>query len=638
MCTVLILRHAHPVFPLLIAANRDEMIGRPATGLEVQGESPRVLAGRDLERGGTWMGVTAHGFFAGLTNLRPTERPMTAPRSRGEVVLAVLRAGEVGAACAYLDSLAPADFNGGQLVFGDARDLRVAYFRPDAPRVRVERVPEGVHVLPTSVLDDPSYPKVGRLRAAALDLPRDWPGVRARLIGALASHVRPEANAVSGGGSLFEPETLRALDAVCIHLPGYGTRSALLLAARPGAVDHVESSNARPCEGPFVDYTPVLNAPSPERVETLVLGAGPSGLAASAALTEAGLPHLLVDRGGRVGDSWRRHYDRLRLHTLNRWSSLPGLPFDENAPEWRTRDDFVAYLETYARTLGVRPRHGIEVRGIRRREGDGFRVDTSGGPIDARFVVVATGLNRVPHRPPMPGEGTFRGTIVHSGEHRSAVGFQGRRVAVFGIGNSGAELALDFAEQGASVLLVWRSPAWIVRRTRFGIPSQRIGVFYETLPKRLAGPVSLFMARRAGVPPSLTGIPQPEQSPVDLVRGHGRVPLIDIGTVAAIEDGRIRTVEGLQTFTPDGFVDARGEAHAVDHVVLATGWRPGLEALLPDPALRAEVLDERGRPRLHAQVHAGGLAFVGFANRIGGALREVSLETPRLLASLREAR
>ncbi len=78
MCTVLILRHAHPVFPLLIAANRDEMFGRPATGLEVLGEAPRLLAGRDLERGGTWMGVTARGFFAGLTNLRPTERPATA--------------------------------------------------------------------------------------------------------------------------------------------------------------------------------------------------------------------------------------------------------------------------------------------------------------------------------------------------------------------------------------------------------------------------------------------------------------------------------------------------------------------------------------------------------------------------------
>ena len=140
------------------------------------------------------------------------------------------------------------------------------------------------------------------------------------------------------------------------------------------------------------------------------------------------------------------------------------------------------------------------------------------------------------------------------------------------------------------------------------------------------------------MPPSLTGIPQPDQGPVDLVRRHGRVPLIDIGTVAAIEDGRIRTVEGLRTFTPGGFVDARGEAHAVDHVVLATGWRPGLEAFLPDPALHDEVLDERGRPRVHARVHAGGLAFVGFANPIGGALREVSLETPRLLASLQESR
>ena len=258
MCTIALLLNAHPTWPLVVAANRDEFYARPATGLERVAEAPRALAGRDLERGGTWLGVNAVGFMAGLTNLRPTRPTLPAPRSRGEVVLEVLRLGDTQVACDLLASVDPADFNGGQLVFGTSDDLRIAYFRPEVRAVRIERVANGVHVLATSTLDDPTYPKVDRLRRALAALPPDWPGTRHALVEALASHDASPREAFPTDHALFDQATLRALDAVCIHTPAYGTRAATLIAAHADRVDHVEATSDAPCRADFVDFGPAL--------------------------------------------------------------------------------------------------------------------------------------------------------------------------------------------------------------------------------------------------------------------------------------------------------------------------------------------------------------------------------------------
>ena len=77
------------------------------------------------------------------------------------------------------------------------------------------------------------------------------------------------------------------------------------------------------------------------RVEVVVIGAGPGGLAAAAALKGHGVNPLVVDRAERVGSSWRRHYDRLHLHTPRRWSGLPGYPIPRSAGRWVSRDDVV---------------------------------------------------------------------------------------------------------------------------------------------------------------------------------------------------------------------------------------------------------------------------------------------------------
>ncbi|MBN1206028.1 MAG: NRDE family protein [Myxococcaceae bacterium] len=265
MCTLLILRHVHPEWPLILATNRDELYARPTSGPQVLPGTPRLLVpGLDETRGGTWMGVTERGFFAGLTNQRGALAQGLAPRSRGEVVLEALRAGSVEAVERYLDTLDPLAFNPFNLLYGDARQLRVAYARPGLARLTQAEVPPGIHVLPNDVLDAPALPKVERARVLAAEhARRPWPELATWLQELLADHHLPPEDQLPEPppGAPFSRELARQLQALCIHTPAYGTRSSALLALALGRVAHFLSSQAPPCQRAFQDLRSMLAPP-----------------------------------------------------------------------------------------------------------------------------------------------------------------------------------------------------------------------------------------------------------------------------------------------------------------------------------------------------------------------------------------
>src|SRR5262245_50252839 len=98
-----------------------------------------------------------------------------------------------------------------------------------------------------------------------------------------------------------------------------------------------------------------------EPVNTVVVGAGPAGLAVAACLTRARVPHVVIERAAIVGASWRGYYDRLHLHTAKQYSALPFTPWPKDAPLYPSRAEVVAYLERYAAEHGIGPRFGITV-------------------------------------------------------------------------------------------------------------------------------------------------------------------------------------------------------------------------------------------------------------------------------------
>jgi uncharacterized protein with NRDE domain len=261
MCTVVVLHRASRSFPLVVAANHDEMVARPATTprrLATPG-APVVACGVDEAQGGTWMGVNDRGLFVGLTNQRAVEPPDPSRRSRGHVVMEALRHHDPSALREHLERLDPRNYNGFNLIYGDGEILEVAYARPEADAVVIEPVPEGIHVLPNDALDSPRFSKVDRARALLGDVgDLSWSDLTGRLGAMLADHEVPADLVEDPVLSRFAPEVLRALQALCIHLPFYGTRSATIAAFEPGGVAHYLFAAGPPCQAPFIEHRHLL--------------------------------------------------------------------------------------------------------------------------------------------------------------------------------------------------------------------------------------------------------------------------------------------------------------------------------------------------------------------------------------------
>jgi uncharacterized protein with NRDE domain len=257
MCTAVILNRVGPDHALVIAANRDEFRARPAVGPVQLLDHPRAFGGRDQEMGGSWLGVTEAGFLALLTNQPEPDGPRAAARSRGEIVLQVLRRGDPATARAYLDALDATAYNSFNLLYGDARELEVAYGRADVTAVEREPVPPGLHILPNGRLDQPGHRKVARARALVEPLlGAAWPALSAGLAVALADHDRPALADLpeTEAGARFPRELVRELHALCIQTPDYGTRSAAIIAVDPDRLAHLLWADGPPCTTPF---TPV---------------------------------------------------------------------------------------------------------------------------------------------------------------------------------------------------------------------------------------------------------------------------------------------------------------------------------------------------------------------------------------------
>jgi len=362
----------------------------------------------------------------------------------------------------------------------------------------------------------------------------------------------------------------------------------------------------------------------------LIVGAGPGGLAAAAALGSAGVAATIVERTTSVGSSWRGHYDRLHLHTARFLSGLPGMPIPRRAGSWVSRDDFVAYLDAYALRHSLDVRTGTEVQRIDRRDG-GWRLATSAGEFDATDVVVATGYNRVPLLPEWPGRDSFEGTLVHSSRYRSGAEYRGKDVLVVGAGNSGAEIAVDLAEQGASrVRLSIRRPPNVVLRTvtRF-VPSQLVSILLSKLPLPFADAVARATARLTIGDLRKLGLPAPDRGIYTEMIRDRQIPIIDVGLVSALRAGRVEVVAAVEGFDGPSVQLRRGVSIQPDVVVAATGYRPSLEPLVG----HLGVLDEHGIPREHGETPipgAPGLHFLGFSNPPTGNLREMSIDARRI--------
>ncbi|MEU9100456.1 NAD(P)/FAD-dependent oxidoreductase [Streptomyces sp. NPDC048361] len=366
-----------------------------------------------------------------------------------------------------------------------------------------------------------------------------------------------------------------------------------------------------------------------------VIGAGPGGLAVAASLRARGVRAVVLEKSDAVAASWRRHYDRLHLHTTRRLSSLPGLRMPRRFGRWVARDDVVRYLEKYAAVHELEIVTGVEVERIERGPGgEGWVLHATGGRrLATSAVVVATGFNHTPYVPDWPGAQTFAGELVHASLYRNPGSYVGRDVLVVGAGNTGAEIAADLADGGAArVRLAVRTAPHIVRRSTAGWPSQATGILVRRLPVRLVDRLGAVVERLSVPDLAPYGLPRPTTGLYARVR-EGAIPVQDVGLIEAVRGGQVEPVAAVGSFEDGKVVLADGTRVSPDAVICATGYRRGLEAL----AGHLGVLDARGRPRVRGArtvPGAAGLYFTGFTNPISGMLRELRLDATRIAKAL----
>jgi len=371
---------------------------------------------------------------------------------------------------------------------------------------------------------------------------------------------------------------------------------------------------------------------APRRHLALVVGAGAAGLGAAASLERHGVPTLVLERFEHVGASWRRRYASVRLNTVRWMSGLPRMAIPRAYGPWPTRDAFIAYLEAYARRNALEIATNVTVERIE-PGGDGYRLATSAGPLEAPVVVVATGFNHTPRTPAWPGLDDFAGVFMHASAYRDPRPFAGRDVLIVGLGNTGTELAVEIARVGARrVRVSMRTPPNILRRSNFGVPATVIGRLGEHGPPAVPDRLGRVLQRLLWGDLSAYGLPPAPYGIATEIARRGLGPVVDNGFVALLKRGEVELVPEVERFVRDAVALTDGQRIRPDVVIAATGYSFGLERLVG----HLGVLGPTGRPLVcDGAAHPAHprLFFNGYHAPLRGQLPTMSRTSRRLAAT-----
>jgi putative flavoprotein involved in K+ transport len=344
--------------------------------------------------------------------------------------------------------------------------------------------------------------------------------------------------------------------------------------ASPAAREHVPPSR-------FVSH-------SPRPFDVVVIGAGQAGLSVGYQLRGRGLRMATFDANARIGDSWRKRWESLRLFTPASLDGLEGMPFPGPPHSFPTKNEMGDYLEAYAAKMDLPVQTGVQVTRLWRR-GDLYVLATTRGEVVARQVVVAMASYQRARVPPFAAG--LRSDIVqlHSSQYTNPAQLADGPVLIVGAGNSGAEIARELSAAGRTV--------WLAGRDTGAVPFRIEGLLARWLLVWLVLRVVFHRILTVRTPLGRRVRPSVLTRGGALIRVKGR-DLLRAGV------RRVRRVEGTRDGLP---VLADGRTLDVNNVVWCTGFDPGFTWIeLP-------IFDDRGEPRHHEGIvqSAPGLYFVG---------------------------
>lgn len=365
--------------------------------------------------------------------------------------------------------------------------------------------------------------------------------------------------------------------------------------------------------------------------ETLIIGAGPAGLAIAGRMRKKGLPFHIIEAADKAGNSWHEHYERVHLHTIKQYSHLPHLPFPASAPRYVPRQQVADYLGNYAEHFDIQPEFNQTVSSARKTD-SGWEVHTAtGSAFTCGNLIMCTGVNRKPVLPVWPGKESFPGDMIHSKAYRNAKPYQGEKVLVVGMGNTGAEIALDLCEQGVEVALSVRGSVNIVLRDTLGNPIQRTSMMLGKLPVSIGDPIGRFLAKLTVGDLSKYGLHRRDMAPSKQLRTLGKTPVIDVGTVKQIKKGKIKVFPGIRSSEEKTLQFADGQEASFDAIVLATGYTASVTDVVDgiEP-----MLNEHGNPTGLWSDQFPGLYFLGFDPYSSGILLGIYRDSEKIVEHL----
>ncbi|SKD00988.1 Predicted flavoprotein CzcO associated with the cation diffusion facilitator CzcD [Chitinophaga ginsengisegetis] len=321
--------------------------------------------------------------------------------------------------------------------------------------------------------------------------------------------------------------------------------------------------------------------------DVIIIGGGQSALSVAYYLRRTTLKYIMLDAAPLPGGSWQYTWKSLSLFSPAQWSSLPGVFMPGGQHHYPSRAETITYLQEYELRYKFPVARPVKVTSVVKKE-DTFVLTTTAGYYYAKAIVSATGSYANPFIPDIPGSASFKGTVLHSSQYREPEDFSGKRVAIVGEGNSGAQILAEVSKVASAL--------WITRQPPEFLPDDIDGKYL------FDAATQLYQAKQQGrdyQPPSL---------------GH-------IVMVPPVKEARERGVyqhflPAFDHFYPDGIAWNTGQQEAVDAVIFCTGFRPALAHLAP-----LGIIQPDGRIKTNGTKATGitGLWLTGYGSWTGFA-------------------
>ncbi|MED6221940.1 hypothetical protein PIB30_059609 [Stylosanthes scabra] len=364
-----------------------------------------------------------------------------------------------------------------------------------------------------------------------------------------------------------------------------------------------------------------------EETTVVIVGGGPSGLAISACLKQHSITHIILEKEDCNASLWRKHaYDRVNLHLAKEFCQLPLMPHPPSAPTFLSKSCFLDYIDEYVEHFEISPRYCRTVESAEYDEGEKmWKVEAKRTVKEdnvekevvevyrAKYVVIATGENSEGYIPNVTGLDTFNGQILHSKHYKCGSKFASKEVLVVGCGNSGMEIAYDLQTYGAKTSILIRNPVHVVTKEMIHYGMRML----KYLPQKVADVGITLLADFKFGDLSEFGIRRPNKGPFYLKEAAGRAPILDVGTIDKIREGKIKVIPShIMRIENKKVIFGNNTEKEFDAIVFATGYRSVANKWLKGNY--KYVLNEDGMPKNEFPKHwkgDNGLYCAGLARR-----------------------